>query len=389
MKHAPTGMAEIEPTGAIIYLNPPGETVLRSLLSSHSVHSNNLFDQLYALSPEMTAKIREFTAEAGNTLARRPQTFVLPPGTEKQLHLTVNKISPGSIMVYFGDQGECYPNNKTIQQEILEKAIVQGKYEIAMNVLHDIGNAVVGLSSFISRTKRALELDNSEQLKNLVGFFETQRAAMSTALGEAKADAIVQIISGIAQTQKTNQDDIAKSVAEQQNIINHIQEILNMQRQYISGAETIEKKPTPLNSIINDCMSMLSASLTKRNIAVTQDVQAGLPLINGDRTQLMQVILNILKNSIEAIDMYAIDKSISISTSLHAGVLILTIRDNGKGFDEKTARHLFTRGFTTKSTGTGIGLDHCRAILEKHGGSIDITSNGIDTGAQTIIKFKI
>ncbi|MEO7922252.1 MAG: HAMP domain-containing sensor histidine kinase [Chitinophagaceae bacterium] len=382
-------MAEIEPNGAIIYLNPPGEKVLQSLLSSHSAHSNNLFDQLSALSPEITEKIRDFTGDAGNTLACIPQTFVFQAGTEKELQLTVNKVSPGSIMVYFGDHGENDDNNKTIKQVILDRAIVQGKYEIAMNVLHDIGNAVVGLSSFISRTKRALELDNSEQLKNLVGFFETQRAAMSTALGEAKSDAIVQIISGIAQTQKTNQDDIAKSVAEQQNIINHIQEILNIQRQYISGAETIEKKPTLLNSIINDCMSMLSASLNKRNIAVTQDVPTGLPLIKGDRTQLMQVILNILKNSIEAIDMYAVDKSISISTSVQAGLLILNIRDNGKGFDEKTASQLFTRGFTTKSTGTGIGLDHCRAILEEHGGSIDITSNGIDTGAHTIIKFKI
>ena len=136
-------------------------------------------------------------------------------------------------------------------------------------------------------------------------------------------------------------------------------------------------------------MSMLFASLNKRNITVSQDIPDNLPAIKGDRTKLMQVILNILKNSIEAIDIYAVDKTISINIINHTDLLELQIKDSGKGFDEATGKKLFTRGFTTKSTGTGLGLDHCRAILEGHGSTIDITSEGSGKGALTTIKLKI
>lgn len=392
MKHATSGMAEIDSNGNINYLNLEGEAILKPVISAHSIDSNNLFDILAPIVPELVEKIKNIVDDGNNTTTSRPQIFQLSFGAgkmERRINLSVNKIPPDCIIICFEDIAEKNITDKALQQALLDKAVVQGKFEIAANVLHDIGNAVVGFSSYLSRIKRSLELDNSENLQNLVGFFEAQRDVISPALGEAKADAIVKIISGIAQTQKINQTDIGKSITEQQNIINHIQEILNIQRQYISGAETIEKKPTYLSSLIEDCMSMVFASLNKRNITVTLDVPKNLPVIKGYRTKLMQVILNIIKNSIEAIDIYAVEKSIAITAFIQNDSIILNINDSGKGFNDETGKKIFTRGFTTKRTGTGLGLDHCRAILEGHDGTINITSDGPGKGAQTIIKFKI
>jgi len=277
----------------------------------------------------------------------------------------------------------------SIDQILLEKALAQEKYQIAANILHDIGNAVIGLSSYVTRVKRTLEHDNSENLQNLAVFFKSQHESMATAIGTSKADAIIKLISGIAQTQKANQQDINNSSLELQKIITHIQEILNIQRQYISSSPTMERKEISLKSLINDSISMLLASFRKRGIHVSLDVPDNLPLFKGDRTKLMQVILNILKNSIEAIDVYTMDKSVSLSAKANCNSLILKIHDSGKGFDEEISKKIFTRGFTTKKTGTGLGLEHCRAILEAHDGSIDITSEGPGKGALTTIKFNI
>jgi len=279
--------------------------------------------------------------------------------------------------------------DKVLQRVILDKAVVEGKFEIASNVLHDIGNAVVGFSSYLNRIKQSLELDNSENLQQLAGFFETQQPALSGALGDAKADAVVKVLSGIIHTQKSNQSDIGNSIGEQEKIINHIRQILNIQRQYINGDDTNDKMPLHLDSLINDCISMLFASFTKRGITIARDIPGNLPLIAGDHTRLMQVILNILKNSIEAIDVFAVEKNITVSVTYDAHTLAVQVQDSGKGFDEITATKLFTRGFTTKSSGSGLGLSSCRMIIEDHEGTVDISSEGPGKGSTTTIKFKI
>jgi signal transduction histidine kinase len=133
---------------------------------------------------------------------------------------------------------------------------------------------------------------------------------------------------------------------------------------------------------------MLLASIDKRAIRVSMDIAMDVPVIMGDHTKLMQVVLNLLKNSIEAIPLNAAEKTISIRLYAQEGLLILEVQDSGNGFDETTAGRLFERGFTTKSTGSGLGLNNCRAIIESHSGTIGISSKGIGNGALTMVKFK-
>jgi signal transduction histidine kinase len=277
---------------------------------------------------------------------------------------------------------------RSMQEAILDKAIAQGKFELAADVLHDIGNAAVGFGSHLTRIRRSLEQNDLGNLKNLAAFFSAQQTAMGAAIGEAKAGAVISLLNSTIEAQTANQDEITKSVSEQLNIISHIQDILNIQRQYVAGNNAQDKKPANLQIIITDCLSMLFASIDKRGIDVRVDMAVGLPIISGDRTKLMQVIMNILKNSIEAIDMNAADKTISIRIKAEGGFLILQVQDSGNGFDEATGGRIFERGFTTKSSGSGLGLNNCLTIVESHAGTIAITSEGPGKGACTSIKFK-
>ena len=136
-------------------------------------------------------------------------------------------------------------------------------------------------------------------------------------------------------------------------------------------------------------MAMLYASIEKRSITISLDVPHTLPAINADRTRLMQVLLNVLKNSIEAIDINSQQKRISIGATKKKDLLVLQIHDTGHGFDNATGKQLFVRGFTTKASGTGLGLTNCRSIIEGHEGAINISSEGFGKGATTVIEFKI
>ena len=258
----------------------------------------------------------------------------------------------------------------------LDKAVMQGKSEIASDVMHDIGNAVVGFGSYLTRIKRLQEKDNSESLQQLSHFFEEQKPALITAIGETKADAVIKMLGGIAQTQKNNQEDISKSITEQLKIIANIEEILSIQRQYISGHESKERKPANLKAIINDSLSMLFTSVDKLSVNVSLNIADNLPLIKGDRTKLMQLLLNVLKNSIEDIETNPDEKTICINAYTDTNKLVVQVKDNGSRLADK-------------SSGTNHTLNTCRAIVESHEGTIDITSEGPGKGTLTTIGFKI
>ncbi|HLG41656.1 MAG TPA: two-component regulator propeller domain-containing protein, partial [Chitinophagaceae bacterium] len=281
---------------------------------------------------------------------------------------------------------------KTLEQQqhaaMMEKAMAQGKYEIASEVMHDIGNAVVGFGSYLTRIRHLQNEDNPDNLKNLALFFEKQRSVLVAGLGETKADAVIKLLDSMAQAQKASQDDINKSITEQLNIVSNIQEILNIQRQYVSGYESQERKPVNMRNVIHDSLAMLNASLDKRAIDVSLSIPAELPIIKGDRTKLMQALLNVLRNSIEAIDINSPDKNISINAYTNAGELVLQIMDSGKGFDNHTGGQLFDKGFTTKPSGSGMGLYNCKTILESHEGTIAITSGGNGKGALVTMGLK-
>jgi PAS domain S-box-containing protein len=276
------------------------------------------------------------------------------------------------------------------KEQELEKAIAHGKFEIASEFLHDIGNAMVGFGSYLNRINRSLDQNNLDTIRNLTVFLKTQQSAIAGVIGENKAGALVAVTEGITANQAGNEAEIRKSITELLNIITHIQEILSIQRQLVKGhSGSHERKPVNLAKIIDDCRAMLFASIDKKGIQFKIHVKPGMYTIKGDHTKLMQVILNILKNSIEAINPEAQEKKITIEMHADNGVIELSIADNGQGFNAETGKLFFVRGFTTKKNGTGLGLYNCRTVVESHSGSLEIASDGPGLGAVTTIRFAV
>ena len=300
-------------TGAaiLIHLNPKGKSLLKPIQIAHSISENNFFSILERIAPCLTKKITGSSDEAGNIVSNEIHSFSLSFGGEsidRHFNFTVNKMFTDCIIVGFDDVTSKRQKEEAIQQLLIDKSVIQGKFEIASNILHDIGNALVGFGSYISRIKRSMEQSQSANMQKLGDFFSSHQGVMSSAFGENKSEALIQMFSSLIKAQNNNDEEIQKSITEQLNIITHIQEIMNIQRRYNNGHDSQEKQPLNLRNIINDCMSMLVASLDKRGIKVIINAPEKLPVIMGDRTQLMQVILNVLKNSIEAIDIAASEK---------------------------------------------------------------------------------
>lgn len=134
-----------------------------------------------------------------------------------------------------------------------------------------------------------------------------------------------------------------------------------------------------VNGILKETMSFLEQEAVHRSITIGTSLDAGLPRITSDRGQLQQVFLNIINNAFAAVQDGG---SVTLTTfAADGGMVGVSIQDNGKGMSEEVQRHIFEPFFTTKKTaGTGLGMFITYGIIKRLGGEIGINSReGVGT----------
>ena len=134
---------------------------------------------------------------------------------------------------------------------------------------------------------------------------------------------------------------------------------------------------------------MSQSDLQKNGVAVHAQLVDDLPPVVGDRVQLQQVILNLIRNASDAMTS-VVDRtrSLLVKTERDGPYSVrLTVRDAGVGINAHTIDKVFDAFYTTKSDGMGIGLSVSRSIIQRHGGSIWATPN-VD-GRGTTFAFSI
>ena len=144
-----------------------------------------------------------------------------------------------------------------------------------------------------------------------------------------------------------------------------------------------KQQPIDVNEIAFEVLQSSRGELVALGVTARTEFASGLPLVAGHRTQLQQVISNLVQNAIEAMDSTSErDRVLRVKTRLHSrDAIIVAVEDTGPGFDPKQAASIFDAFFTTKSHGVGLGLAICRMIVERHGGQLAAASDG-KTGAQ-------
>ena len=143
-------------------------------------------------------------------------------------------------------------------------------------------------------------------------------------------------------------------------------------------------KPTRLSSDINTVVKeALSRVEISKNIKVSKHLQSNLPKVMIDANQIGQVLINIIDNACQAM----VDGGkLKISTNMAEGFIKVEVGDSGCGIPEKEIKKIFDPLFTTKPTGTGIGLAVCHGIIQKHNGVIDVKSQ---EGIGTVMFIKL
>lgn len=171
------------------------------------------------------------------------------------------------------------------------------------------------------------------------------------------------------------------STREQQELFNVIVEgtdrLNNVVSQFLDYARPykLDLRLQNVNLVVRKAVSVVSANLAAKKITITQELSEDLPEIKVDEQQLIQVVLNIALNAVEAMPLGGTLTFRTSKKETSAGDKInITISDTGSGIAREEIKNIFKPFFTTKERGVGLGLAICRKIIKEHGGQIRVKS---------------
>jgi C4-dicarboxylate-specific signal transduction histidine kinase len=135
--------------------------------------------------------------------------------------------------------------------------------------------------------------------------------------------------------------------------------------------EEPQRAPIQINDIIEEAVALADLQISTGTVYVDFELTPELPAVLGDRIQLQQVILNLMRNGIEAMSaVVGRPRRLLIRSQMDAGQVLFCIRDNGIGVSAEAMPRLFEPFFTTRTHGIGMGLAISRSIIEAHGGRL-------------------
>jgi len=175
----------------------------------------------------------------------------------------------------------------------------------------------------------------------------------------------VQKLDGEAKAELEQSIDIARSE------VNRLDSIVTQFLRAIRPSRP-QLRPENLNTIVEETVRFFMPEIQHRDIVVEQELRSDLPLLQLDRDQMKQAFYNVIKNSLEAMQRHG---TLRIHTDLDDTHVLIRFVDTGSGMSAGNLSRVFEPYFTTKPSGTGLGLLIVRRVVREHGGELSIESS--------------
>ncbi|MCA3219150.1 MAG: PAS domain S-box protein [Burkholderiales bacterium] len=183
-------------------------------------------------------------------------------------------------------------------------------------------------------------------------------------------------------------DELLPALEKTSNQAQRAGKIIRRIREFVKRSEP-RRRATSATRVIEDAIGFAEIEAAKKRVAITAAVDPALPELYADPILIEQVLLNLLKNAVDAMD-HALVRRIDVTAGFAAepGFAEIAVIDRGSGIPEEHLANLFQPFFSTKSEGMGMGLNICRSIVEFHQGRFAVEPNAEPTGG-TVMRFTL
>ncbi|PLX51164.1 MAG: hypothetical protein C0613_00740 [Desulfobulbaceae bacterium] len=272
---------------------------------------------------------------------------------------------------------------REVQDIMVRQAHEAGMAEMAVGVLHNIGNAItpaqVGATTLCTHLSQSpLRSKLAESVMPLRDFLEGKRL-----LNQAEKEHCLEIIrylpAGVT-------EEFDRTINELHSIIGkhrHIESIIRLQMRYARLMDHSED--LDINRLVKDALKILADDIGKRQITV--ETRLGeVPPVRAEEAKLLQVLVNLIKNGYESMDDSGVEvRELTIVTDTREDsgqcLVFFSVTDTGCGFTEEEKKRFFNFGYSTKARGSGFGLHACANYMIANRGFIEAESEGPGKGA--------
>jgi signal transduction histidine kinase len=272
-------------------------------------------------------------------------------------------------------------------QELVVASRQAGMAEIATGVLHNVGNVLnsVNVSATLLRDRlKQSRLPNLAKAAHLVG----QHAAdlghfLAT---DARGKQLPAYLNQLAQSLSEEQTAALSELNHLNEHVEHIKDIVVAQQGYAKALGVAER--VQMHELVEQALRMNHASLARPDIRLIREFQPDLPEIVVDRHQVLQILINLIRNAVYACDQSGrADKQLTLRLALAQDRLRLSLTDNGVGIAAENLTRIFSHGFTTRKDGHGFGLHSGALAAAEMGGTLVAQSDGPGTGATFTLEL--
>ena len=327
------GVITIDQEGKIVFFNEAAE----ALTETSSVRaSQRTLDQLFRREPWLINLVKK-TQPPRQESARGEGDFVTRWGRKTPVSLTVSPLQDrqgrylGSILLL-----RDITHRKELEEDLKRADRLALMGTLAAGLAHEVRNPLGGIKGAAQMLRRSI--DDNSALRNYTDIM-------------------------IREVDRVNQ---------------LIEQLLDLSR-----PAQLTLAPVNIHQVLEDVLLLEAQTQGEKSVAIRKHFDPSLPPIRGDRAQLTQVFLNLVKNAFQSMERTgALTLTTRLETDFHIQeqgtgrnrFIWVDIADEGAGIKEEDLPHIFSPFFTTKNSGTGLGLSICYRIIKEHGGLIRVYS---------------
>ena len=390
------GVIVVDATGNLTF-NPSAERIVGvrlDTLPDRWIKEYQIFytDTVTPIPPEELPLARALRGEPTDEMEMFIRTSGKPQGvyiSASGRPITLPGTAPGGVIV-FRDVTE------SVQaKDALAQAFAQGRLEVMDTILHNIGNAVNSAAIGIGTLKE--QLVNNRLIKRLSALSEAVKAHPEDwchyIQHDPQGQQVRPFLLALASDFVKQNQQLVRMVERVRSQTGHIVDIVRTQRGFDTKA--MASKDVNLRQAILGAMRILHDSFASRGIRTHVNCGNAPEEIRVQEAQFNQMLVNLLKNAMEAIDELKQSGGleglprIEIRVYVRRDFLVFDVLDNGIGIAQKNLKDIFRAGYTTKSEGSGLGLHSAANFVAASGGRIQPLSSGVGTGTTMRVMLRL